>query len=71
MEMCSFSASKTLLPSSASGKSRKAKILSLAFIPFIPIWKKLPKRRMGKKNSAANRIMIKTPEILMLPSEKC
>ena len=51
----------SLLPLCCSGRSRNANIRSLAFIPFIPIWKKLPKILIGRKNSAARNKIISIP----------
>ena len=52
----------SLLPLCCSGRSRNANIRSLDFIPFIPIWKKLPKIRIGRKNSAARNKIISIPK---------
>ena len=30
-------------------------------MPFMPIWKKLPRMRIGRKNSAASRMNMSTP----------
>ena len=44
-----------------SSKSSSRKILSLAAMPFMAIWKKEPSCRMGIKKSAASRIISRHP----------
>ena len=41
-----------------------------AAMPFMATWKKLPSSRMGKKNSAASRMMNSAPARLTLPAAK-
>ena len=43
------------------------KSLSLAAIPFIATWKKLPSFRIGMKKSADSKIIAKQPMKPMLP----
>ena len=49
------------LLSSGSGRSSRRKILSLAAMPFIAMWKKEPSCRIGMKKSAASRMMSSAP----------
>ena len=58
---------KIFSPVCGSGKSNILKILSLAAIPFIAIWKKDPKSLNGRKNSLARRTIHKVPEMLIFP----
>ena len=61
MRMSIFPVPSSAFPTSGSGRSKKAKMRSLAFMPFMPMWKKLPRMRIGRKNSAASRMNMSTP----------
>ena len=52
---------KGAVPRSGSGKSSRRKIFSLAAMPFMAMWKKLPSWRMGMKKSADRRMMSRHP----------
>ena len=45
-----------------------AKILSLAAIPFIAMWKNDPRSLRGIKNSDARRIIVRAPAKLNVPA---
>ena len=63
-----FCESAACVRGASSSRSRRAKILSLAAIPFMAIWKKEPSWRMGRKKSAERRIMAKQPPKEMAPA---
>ena len=64
--MQSASSGKSSSPPAGSSRSRRLNILSLAAIPFIAMWKYEPSLLIGRKNSAASRIIVSAPESVIL-----
>ena len=54
-----------------SSISSRLKILSLAAIPFIAMWKKLPSWRIGMKKSADRRMIKRQPDTSIFPHANC
>ncbi len=59
-EISSGPSGSVFSPACGSGRSRILKILSLAAIPFIAIWKNDPSSLSGRKNSLASSTMQKS-----------
>ena len=57
--------------SSGTSRSKILKILSIAAIPFIAIWKKLPSCLIGIKKSAESSIIAIACSSLMFPATNC